>query len=808
MTFDEVLGQMQELLRREKRVSYRGLKRRFALDDEYLEDLKEELIGAKRIAADEDGRFLVWAGGADPATEAAASAAAPAPSAQPKPASADYPEPDAERRQLTVMFCDLVGSTSLSEQLDPEELREVVGQYQTSCEAVIERFEGYVARYQGDGLLVYFGYPAAQEDAAERAIHAGLGIVAALPTLNARLHAGVPLQHERPLQVRIGIHSGLVVVGEMGRGAAREQVALGETPNIAARVQGKAEPDCVVISTATQRLVHGLFECENLGPQELKGITTPLALYRVVAESAAQSHFAVAVRAGLTRLVGREHEVGLLQDRWQQATGGQGQAVSVSGEAGIGKSRLVQELQEQVVKEGGIRIAYRCSPYHQNSALYPVIAHVEKVLEIGPEDAPAAKLGKLQRALSTYRFPQADTLPLLAALLSLPHPEGSPPITVSPQKQKEQTQGALMAWLFEEADKAPVCCTWEDLHWADPSSLEFLNLCLDQIPTAHMLTLLTFRPEFTPPWDTHSYLSQLTLNRLGPTDVGAMVEEVTRGKSLPAEVLQQITTKTDGVPLFVEELTKMVLESDLVRAVNGHYEVTRPLPPLAIPSTLQDSLMARLDRLAAVKEVAQLGATLGREFSYALLAAVSPLDDAGLQRGLQQLVTAELIYQRGLPPQARYVFKHALIQDTAYQSLLKSSRQQYHRQIAHVLEARFPETVETQPELLAHHYTQASLAEQAISYWQQAGENALRRSAHREAIGHFRTALDVLRTLPESPERNKQELTLHVALPTSCLHQELWLSRSGTSLQPGAGTVCAGGGGVTALPSAVWGVAG
>jgi predicted ATPase len=584
--------------------------------------------------------------------------------------------------------------------------------------------------------------------------------------------ANAPLPHGRgsefqSLQVRIGIHTGLVVVGEMGGGEKREQLALGDTPNIAARVQGIAEPDTVVISAATQRLVAGLFECQDLGPQTLRGISTPLSVYRVVRESVPQSRFEVAVGRGLTPLVGREEELGLLRRRWEQAKEGAGQVVLLSGEAGIGKSRLVQTLKEQVTAEGATRIEFRCSPYHQNSAFYPIIEHLQRLLQFAPHDSPQTKLAKLQQTLAMYRFPQADTLPLLAALLSLPHPEGAAPLTLSPQKQKQRTQEALVAWIVEEAEKAPVYCAWEDLHWADPSTLELLTLYLEQIPTTRIFTVLTFRPEFTPPWGSRSYFTPLTLNRLGRQQVEAMVRQVTGGKVLPPEVLQQIVAKTDGVPLFVEELTKTVLESGVVREEDGRYVGAHggaPIPPLAIPSTLQDSLMARLDRLAPVKEIAQLGATLGREFSYELLAAVSPLEAAVLQQGLKRLVEAELVYQRGLVPQAIYLFKHALIRDTAYQSLLKSKRQQLHQQIAQVLAERFPETVEIQPELLAHHYTEAGLREQAIPYWQQAGQRAVQRSANGEAISHLTKGLELLKALPDTPKRARQELALRVVL--------------------------------------------
>ncbi len=436
----------------------------------------------------------------------------------------------------------------------------------------------------------------------------------------------------------------------------------------------------------------------------------------------------------------------------------------LSGEPGIGKSRLGQEFKEQLGQEGTVRLEFRCSPYHQNSALYPVIEHLQRVLGVEREDSAQMKLGKLEQTLSHYRFPQADTLPLLAALLSLPHPEGVPPLTLNPEQQKEKTLQALVRWLCEEAERQAVYCTWEDLHWADPSTLKLLALYLDQVPTARMLVLLTFRPEFTPSWGSRSYLSQLTLGRLGRSQVERMVGNVTGGRTLPDAVVEQVVAKTDGVPLFVEELTKMVIESGFVRAVNSHYELTRPLSALAIPATLHDSLMARLDWLAEAKAVAQLGAALGREFSYELLQAISSVDEATLQRGLAQLVDAELVYQRGLPPHAHYLFKHALVQDTAYQSLLKRERQRLHQQIAQVLVARFIDISATQPELVAHHYTEAGLIEQAIPYWQKASERAVDRSAYVEAINHLSTGLELLKTLPGTVERLHQELNLQTPL--------------------------------------------
>src|SRR5262249_25255307 len=472
--------------------------------------------------------------------------------------------PEAERRQLTVMFCDLVGSTPLAEKLDPEDLRQVILAYQQVCAEQIRRFEGYLARYVGDGLLVYFGYPQAHEDDAQRAIRAGLGIVAALPDLNNQLQQSVKVLRDFPLQVRIGIHTGLVVVGDMGSGDYRDPRAIvGETPNIAARLQGLAEPNAVLISAATHRLVQGLFECYAHGPQALKGVSTPVSVYRVLRESDVRSRFEVAVRTGLTPLVGREEELGLLRRRWEQAKVGEGQAVLLSGEPGIGKSRLVQTLKEPASGEGAIRLPFRGPAYHENSAFYPIIDHRQRVLQFAPHETPQAKLGKLRQVLAAYRFPQADTLPLFASLLSLPHSEGTPPLTLSPQKQKQKTQETLVAWIVEEAEKAAVYCAWEDLHWADPSTLEVLTLFLEQIPTTRVFTMLTFRPTFTPPWGARSYLTPLTLRRLDRPQVATMVERVSGGEALPPEVGQQIIAKTDGVPLFGEELTKMVLESGL-----------------------------------------------------------------------------------------------------------------------------------------------------------------------------------------------------------------------------------------------------
>jgi class 3 adenylate cyclase/predicted ATPase len=763
MDFDALLAQVCELLQRQGRVSYRTLKVRFNLDDAYLDALKDELIYAQHVALDEEDRVLVWTGGTTP--EPARQPSAPL---SPETAPAEPRAPEAERRQLTVLFCDLVGSTALASQLDPEEWREVVRAYQDTCAKVIARYEGHIAQYLGDGLLVYFGYPQAHEDDAQRAVRAGLGMVETINTLNTQLERDKGLR----LAVRVGIDTGLVVVGGMGGRGRQEQLALGDTPNVAARLQGLAPPNTVLISAATHRLVQGHVTAAEMGSQTLKGFAAPVPVYHVLGAGVAQSRLEVSAPTGWTPLVDRESEVALLLERWAQSQAGLGQVVLLSGEAGIGKSRLVEVLRERLVGEGSPGIVLRCSPYHTHSALYPVIEHLQRWLQFQRNDTPEEKLRKLEEALARIgvQVPCPSIVPLLATLLSVPLPEGRyPPVWLSPPQQRQRTLDALVAWLLAEAERQPVLVVWEDLHWADPSTLEFLSLVIDQVPTARMLTLLTCRPEFRSPWAPRSHLTQLTLGRLGRAQVEVMIEHLTRDKALPAEVVQQVVTKTDGVPLFVEELTKMVLESGWLQEREDHYELVGAAPRLAIPATLHDSLMARLDRLAAAKEVAQLGATVGREFSYEVLRAVAPMDEARLQRALARLVEAELLYPREMPPRASYRFKHALIQEAAYQALLKSTRQQAHQRIAQVLEAQFPQTVEAQPELLAHHYTEAGLSQLAVVYWQRAGKRAMQASAHAEAIAHLTKGLALLHTLPDSPARTQHELTLQIGLGTALM---------------------------------------
>jgi class 3 adenylate cyclase/predicted ATPase len=667
---------------------------------------------------------------------------------------------DAERRQLTVMFCDLVGSTALSARLDPEEWRDVVRAYQTACAEVITRFGGHIAQYLGDGLLVYFGYPQAHEDDANRAVRSALGVVAAARGLDARGHG----RESGPLALRVGIHTGLVVVGEVGAGASHEQLALGETPNVAARLQTLAEPDTIVVSETTHRLVRGLFVTRDLGAHSLKGVPTPVRAYEVLGESEARSRFDAAAVAGLTRLVGREQEVGLWLDRWERVREGQGQVVLLGGEAGIGKSRLVQVLKARLADAPHHLVECRCSPYYEDTPLYPITDLLPRVFGWSRDETVAAKLGKLEQHLAQYEIPLTDTVPLLASLLSLPVPDRYSLPPMSAERHRRRTIEAVLALLLAMATRQPVLLIVEDLHWVDPSTIEFLALVLDQAPTVALFALFTARPSFRAPWPARSHFMVLSLNRFTRRHTELMVSHVAGSKALPPEVVQQIAERTDGVPLFVEELTKTVLESGLVRDLGDHYELTGPLAPLAIPTTLRDSLMARLDRLASAKAVAQLAATLGRAFPYELLRAVTPLEEPTLQRELARLVEAELLYQRGVPPEATYVFKHALIQEAAYESLLKSARQQHHQRIAETLVERFPDMAEARPEYIAHHYSEAGLEAQAIGHWQRAGEQAIQRWANVEAMRHLTKALEAVAALPDSTARTRHELLLQITL--------------------------------------------
>jgi class 3 adenylate cyclase/predicted ATPase len=669
---------------------------------------------------------------------------------------------DAEHRQLTVMFCDLVGSTELTQRLDPEDLRDVNRAYQDACRAAIERFDGYVARYMGDGVLAYFGYPQAHEDDAERAVRAGLGIVASMDKLSAEV--GKP--HAVVLEARLGIATGAVVVGDIiGEGASEEAAVVGETPNLAARLQSLAGSNQVVVASATHQLVGELFEYDDLGIHTLKGIANPVRAWQVTREGDVGSRYEAKHVGGRLPLVGRQEELGLLLRSWEASKEGHGQAVLIQGEAGIGKSRLLEALRERVSSENHIWVAHWCSPYHANSTLYPVIEHLKRVMGWKPEDANEEKLEKLEMALESQSLPLQEAVPLYAPLMSLPLPEGRyAPLELSAKQQREETLDSLAAWLLDEAERKPVLNVWEDLHWADPTTLELLGLYIEQSPTVSMLDVLTYRPEFAPPWSMHSHMTPITLNRMERPEVESLIGHQASGKQMPPEVIEHIVEKADGVPLFVEELTKTVLESDFLREEEYSYTLAGSLSELAIPATLQDSLMARLDRFPTLRELAQLGAVLGREFSYVMLQPLTPLDERDLADGLGHLVENELLYQRGRPPRSRYIFKHALIQDAAYQSLLRRTRQKYHEQVAKLIVERFPEMLASQPELIAHHYARAGCYEEAVDYFQQAGQDALVRWANVEAATHLDKALECLRQLPESPACLERELELQMTL--------------------------------------------
>lgn len=646
----------------------------------------------------------------------------------------------AEHRQVTVVFCDLVESTALAERLDPEELREVVCEYQSVAAAEVERYAGHVAQYLGDGLLVYFGYPQAQEDDARRAVHTAQGIVDAVERLNRELESVRGLR----LGVRMGIHTGPVVAGEVGGGSHREHLALGTAPNVAARLQALAEPGSVLLSAATARLVDGFFDCESLGQQRLKGISQPLEVYRLVGASGVQGRFELAVQRGLVPFVGRQRELALMLERLELAAIGRGQVVQVVGEAGIGKSRLVYELRQRAAATWRV---CRCSPYHTTSALYPIVELGRELFRLASEDPPDDVLARLERRLGSLGFALETALPLLADLLSLPVPAGYPRLELGPKRKKVETFELLIALLVRLAHERTVVLCVEDLHWIDPSSLELVELLVARASAARLFVLLTTRPSFVAPWAPPPHQTVLDFDRLSEAEARAMIAHVAGGEALPGTIVRQLVRQADGVPLFVEELTRAVIESD-------------PGAETAIPSTLRDSLTARLDRLGPAKGLAQLGAVIGREFSFPMLSAVAGLGEIELCDQLARLLDAELCYQRGTPPQSSYVFKHALIRDAAYESLLRSQRALYHRQIADAIVERFPAVSDAEPELLARHLTLAGLDERAAGAWLRAGQMAYERGANQEALDHLGQGLAALERLPADPARSRRELAL------------------------------------------------
>lgn len=711
------------------------------LTAEDLKDLGVGLVGHRRILLDAIAALR-------------APASAPAPRSDAPPTTDKAAKDTAERRQVTVMFSDLVGSTALSARMDPEDLREVISAYQRSVAETVRRFGGFVARYLGDGVLIYFGYPQAHEDDAERAVRAGLALIDAVAALPA----------PEPLQVRIGAATGMVVVGDLvGAGEAQEHDIVGETPNLAARLQAIAEPNMVVIADATRRLLGNLFEWRDLGPQELKGIPRPVRAFAAVWASSIESRFEAMHPGSLTPLVGRGKELELLLRCWTRAKSGEGQVVLLSGEAGIGKSRLSAAIMEAIAAEPHTLLRYFCSPQHADSAFYPIIGQFERAARFAHNDTPQAKLDKFDVLLAQTSTPRHDAA-LLADLLSLPNDGRYPALDdLAPEQRRERTLAALGAQVETLARSSPVLMIAEDAHWGDPTSLEAFGRMVDRIANLGVLMIVTFRPEFEAPWVGQRHVTARALNRLRHREVGSMIDHVIGDKPLPADVRKDIIERTDGIPLFVEEMTKAVLEAE------GELEALQtaaavPSPVLAVPASLHASLMARLDRLGPAKEVAQIGAAIGREFSHALLAAVAHEPEAELASSLDRLIGAGLLFRAGVPPHATYMFKHALVQEAAYGTLLRQPRRALHAQIVDTFESQFAEIAEGQPDLLARHCTEAGLIDKAAALWGKAGLRSLERSALVEAIEQLTRALGQIATLPSTPALRREEIRLQVAL--------------------------------------------
>ncbi|MBR1211990.1 adenylate/guanylate cyclase domain-containing protein [Bradyrhizobium sp. JYMT SZCCT0180] len=669
-------------------------------------------------------------------------------------------QPDlAERRQVTVMFSDLVGSTALSARLDPEDLREVISAYQNCVAEIVRRFGGFVAKYMGDGVLIYFGYPQSHEDDAEQAVRAGLEVVAAVNALQASV----------PLQTRVGIATGLVVVGDLiGSGEAQERSIIGETPNFAARLQGVAEPNMVVIADNTRRLLGDLFELEDLGLQDLKGIVGPARAWAALRESAVESRFEAMHATGLTALVGRDEEGELLLRRWSRAGGGEGQVVLISGEAGIGKSRLTAALLERLAGEPHTRLRYFCSPQHTDNAFNPIIGQMERAAGFRHDDAPQVKCDKLDTLLAQASTSSHDIV-LFANMLSLPNDGRYPALGLTPQQQRQRTLQALVSQLEALTRQSPVLMIFEDAHWTDPTSLEVLGLVVERIQALPVLLIVTFRPEFEPPWIGRPHVTSLTINRLAEREIVSLIDRIVGGRMLPAGIRRDIIERADGIPLFVEEMTKAVLEAESEGEARRTAAAV-PSPTLAVPASLHASLMARLDRLGAAKEVAQKGAAIGREFSYALLTAVTGKPDAELGSALDRLIAAGLLFRQGVPPHATYLFKHALVQDAAYGTLLREPRRALHARIANALEGQFADVVATHPQLLAHHCTEAGLIEKAAGLWGEAGQRSLARSALVEGAAQLTRAINQITTLPTTPALRREQIKLQVALANAMMH--------------------------------------
>jgi class 3 adenylate cyclase len=663
--------------------------------------------------------------------------------AAPRESAGPAGAPEAQRRQVTVLFSDLVGSTALATALDPEDMSGLIRRYQDACAGAVARFDGYIAKFMGDGVLAYFGYPQAREDAAERSVRAALAIVEAVRQIKRPDGA--------PLETRVGIATGLVVVGDIvGTGAAREEAIVGETPNLAARLQTLAEPNTVLVSEATCRLLGRVFECEDLGEHALKGFAKPVPVSRIVREAPVASRFEAA-RPGLGPFVGRVQEMGLLMDRWHQAQHGEGQAIVLTAESGMGKSRLVEALCERIGGEPHRRVVTQCSPYHSNTAFYPVMRQIEHAAGFVLEDSAERKLDKLDAWLAQLGTPAVPTAPLLADLLSLPADGRYQLLDLTPAQRKTATVSALVEQLVRLSEREPVLFVLEDAHWIDPTTQDLLTRLIDSIVAARLFVIVTARPEFASPWSGRDHVGSLALNRLSKTQCAEIVAGIAAAQSVAADLLEEILAKTDGVPLFVEELTRAVAESATPNR-------------LAVPATLQDSLMARLDRLGPAKEIAQIAAAIGRQFAQALLAAVAPVGAGELDTALAQLTNARLVFPQTRAIEPTYSFKHALTRDVAYDSLLRARRQQLHERIARTLEQRFPALTEAEPEILAHHFGLADLPGPASLYSERAGDRALNRSAYQEAIAHFSAGLKSAAALVNRQERMRRQLDLLLKL--------------------------------------------
>ena len=761
------------LLQYRKRISYLALRQEFDLSERGLEALIKELAEVDHVAADENGEFLVWS---EPTVAASSKSGLPEShrylddvehhqeaDGETETASeeTDVSSPpftaqdnDAERRPLTVMFCDLVGSTALSTEMDPEDLRKVIQLYQQTCTDVLVRYDGYVAKYMGDGILIYFGYPRAHEGDARRSVYAALAIVRAVGKLNES-HASAL---DTELAVRIGIATGLVVVGDLiGAGLSQERNVVGKTPNLAARLQGVAAPNQVVIADETRALVCDTFECEDLGSHDLKGIAEPVRAWRAVAERSADPNEEAVEQS--EPLVGRHEELELLLRAWEQSRGGQGRIVTLCGDAGLGKSRLAEAVGSRVKDDGGFKILFRCSPYHTGNAFYPIIVHLQSTLGWLRDDDDDTKLAKLTRKLDIYRLPKAETVPLLANLLSLPLQEGQfKPLDASNEKHRQRTLDTIVSMILEDAERRPVFQVWENLECADPSTLELLEQFIERSETSPLMNLLIYRPEFTPTWQQRSTINPLTLSRLDRRDIEAVVSRETGGMALPEVLVSQIVDKADGVPLYARELTKMIILSDLVREADGRYELTQSAGDVTIPATLQESLMARLDGLGSAKNLAQLGAAIGDQFSPELLQAIATEEVGTIRQALDSLVDADLLARRRQGAHLTYRFRQGLIRDVAYESLLRQRRESLHGAIAEAIEALEDTETEEHTAILAYHYGRSCYLDRAINFTLRAGDHAARLHARTEASGYYSQALATADRLDDTPELQRAKI--------------------------------------------------